>query len=79
MSLDPSQDPDRFVAGPSDLGPLDPAKDPDRFASSGGRTLPEMLGESESDEPRNNLEWLVGLVSVIGFLVLVSFVLSHAR
>jgi hypothetical protein len=78
MPLDPSQDPDRFVAGREEVGPLDMSKDPDRFATS-GKTLPELLGETESGEERNNLEWLIGLVSVIGFLVIVSFVLSHAR
>ena len=78
MALDPNQDPDRFLPGPQEVGPLDPANDPDRFAIT-GKTLPELLGETESGDERNNLEWLIGLLSVIGFLVLVSFVLSHAR
>ena len=59
---------------------LDPAQDPDRFdpaASSGrGRTLPELLAEG-AQEDRDNRTWLVGLLCVIGFLVLVSLLLSH--
>ena len=64
MTLDPAQDPDRFVK---------PEVDP----AISGRTLPEMLGEGAYEEKRDNLTWLIGLLSVIGFLVLVSLLLSH--
>ncbi len=48
---------------------LDPGQDPDRYDSP---TLPELLGEGAHEDERNNLAWLVGLVSVFAFLFLVS-------
>ena len=74
MGLDPAQDPDRFDPDrePVDVGPLDPALDPDRF----DRTLPQLLGKGAYEEPREGMEWLVGLLGVIGFLVVVSLVIS---
>lgn len=83
MPLDPSQDPDRYLPDPAaPTVPLDLSKDPDRFDAAApptGKTLPELLAESGTGQERNNLEWLVGLASVVGFLVLVSFLLSHLR
>ena len=72
MALDPGQDPDRYDAARDDAppaGPLDPAGDPDRYRSP---TLPGLLGEGAHEEERDNLVWLVGLLSVLGFLLLVS-------
>ena len=76
MSLDPAQDPDRFdpTREPEPVGKLDPALDPDRFGA--GSTLPELLGAGSQEEERDNLSWLVGLVTVIGFLLLVSLLLQ---
>jgi hypothetical protein len=73
--LDPSQDPDRFVPTDEPVGPLDPAADPDRFAPD-GRTLPELLGEGAYEDERDNLTWLLGLLGIVAFLVLVSWLLS---
>ena len=72
MALDPDKDPDRYDAARDEAapaGPLDPAADPDRYRSP---TLPGLLGEGAHEDERDNLVWLVGLVSVLGFLVLVS-------
>ncbi|HWG93475.1 MAG TPA: hypothetical protein VNU66_04515 [Mycobacteriales bacterium] len=72
--LDMSQDPDRYdpardtgPAGPT--GPLDMSQDPDRY----DRTLPELLGEGAFEEPRETSQWLLGLLGVIAFLALVSW------
>ncbi|MCU1596258.1 MAG: hypothetical protein JWO12_3650 [Frankiales bacterium] len=79
MSLDPAQDPDRFVPSGEEVGPLDPAADPDRYDARkpGGRgqTLDDLMGEAE--DKRDNLQWLFGLIGVLAFLVLVSLLLSH--
>lgn len=78
MSLDPAQDPDRFVPSGEEVGPLDPAKDPDRFqpgTSGRGQTLNDLMGEPE--DKRDNLQWLIGLIAVFAFLVFVSLLLSH--
>lgn len=57
--------------------PLDPAQDPDRYAGE-GRTLPEMLGEDGTHEgERNNLEWLYGLLGVLGFLLLFTLMVTY--
>jgi hypothetical protein len=72
VTLDPGQDPDRFDpkrdGAPVD-GPLDPELDPDRYRSP---TLPGLLGEGAQEDERNNLTWLLGLVSVFAFLLVVS-------
>ena len=79
MTLDPAQDPDRFVPSDAPSSALDPAADPDRYdprkAGGRGQTLSDLMGEP--DDRRNNLEWLFGLLAVIGFLVFVSLLLSH--
>jgi hypothetical protein len=82
--LDPSQDPDRFVAGPEERGPLDLSKDPDRFQPEEevptrrgrGETLTELIGDGAYEDKRDNVTWLIGLAGVIGFLVLVSLLLQ---
>ncbi len=81
MSLDPSQDPDRFLKPAVDPSALDPQADPDRYDPADGprgQTLPELLGEGAYEEKRDNLQWLYGLLAVFGFLILVSLLLSHA-
>jgi hypothetical protein len=71
MTLDPTQDPDRYDASQDTPAPaeLDPAADPDRYRSP---TLPGLLGEGAQEDERNNLTWLLGLVAVFGFLLAVS-------
>jgi hypothetical protein len=80
MTVDPSQDPDRYDASrdepvPPDVpaGPLDPSLDPDRFHSP---TLPGLLGEGAHEEKRDTMTWVYGLLGVFAFLLLVS-VLAH--
>jgi hypothetical protein len=75
--LDPSQDPDRYDAAKDEapVGGLDPEEDPDRFRSP---TLPGLLGEGSQEGERDNLTWLVGLVSVFGFLALITL-LAYLR
>ena len=92
VPLDPGGDPDRFdpdrlpphpsepsaEAGPLDWV-LDPAHDPDRFeppVRGRGETLQELLGEGAQEDRRDNWTWLVGLGSVIGFLLLVSLLVQ---
>ncbi|HUR52415.1 MAG TPA: hypothetical protein VMZ11_09845, partial [Mycobacteriales bacterium] len=69
--LDPAQDPDRYdaAADAAPSGPLDPEADPDKYRSP---TLPGLLGEGAQEDERNNLTWLLGLVSVFAFLVVIS-------
>ncbi len=80
--LDPAGDPDRYdagkdVGGTAGIGPLDPASDPDRFRAGGeGRTLPEMLGEGSHEDTRDNWQWLIGLLSVLAFLAVVSLLVT---
>lgn len=71
MSLDPAGDPDRYdpEQDTTPAGPLDPEGDPDRYRSP---TLPGLLGEGAQEDERNNLTWLIGLVSVFAFLLAVS-------
>jgi hypothetical protein len=76
--LDMSKDPDRFVVGAEPAyptGPLDPALDPDRFDPA-DQTLPQLLGKGAYEDERDNLQWLIGLLGVLGFLVLVSLLLQ---
>lgn len=71
MTLDPGQDPDRYdvTRDSAPAGPLDPSADPDRYRSP---TLPGLLGEGAHEGERNNLTWLIGLVSVFAFLIAIS-------
>ena len=76
--LDPAGDPDRFDpqrdrAG-SPPGRLDPGGDPDRFDA----TLPALLGAGAHEDERDNWAWLLGLVCVVGFLGLVTLLMSVA-
>jgi hypothetical protein len=78
--VDPSQDPDRYdpardtgePAAP-DAPALDPSHDPDRYRSP---TLTGLLGDGAHEEPRDNLTWLIGLVSVLAFLGLVTLLVN---
>ncbi len=75
--LDPSQDPDRFRPDEAPELPrgLDPAYDPDRFRPPGqGQSLTDLLGkEGAQEEDRDGWQWLYGLVTVLAFLALVSW------
>ena len=75
--MDPQQDPDRYdpARDVAPAGPLDPEQDPDRFRAP---TLPGLLGDGAQEDERDNLHWLIGLVSVFAFLALVSL-LSYLR
>ena len=81
--LGAADDPDRFdpaadaaaaAAAPSSRR-LDPAQDPDRFLPPGqGQTLTELLGQAGAhEEERDNYQWAIGLLCVLGFLALVAF------
>jgi hypothetical protein len=83
--LDPALDPDRYdpsrdaelAAGPP--GGLDPALDPDRYdprrdlPPGQGQTLTDLLGEGAHEEPRDNYQWALGLLGMVVFLALVSW------
>jgi hypothetical protein len=77
--LDMTQDPDRFDPARDGVaevpsGPLDRSLDPDRFdPARDDRTLPELLGAGAFEEPRDTSQWLVGLLGVLAFLALVSW------
>jgi hypothetical protein len=64
-------DPDRYdpAKDAAPVGPLDPTSDPDRFSSP---TLPGLLGDGAHEDERDGLEWLFGLLGVIGFLALMT-------
>ena len=69
----------RVVEPPQSPRGLDPGKDPDRFLPPGqGQSLPELLGEAGTHEgERDNYQWAIGLLAVIAFLALVSFLFSN--
>jgi hypothetical protein len=71
VTLDPGQDPDRYDPSRDEplVAALDPEADPDRYRSP---TLPGLLGDGAQEDERDNLTWLVGLVSVFGFLLVIS-------
>jgi len=79
--LDMSKDPDRFdpnriepIVAATPQGPLDPERDPDRYTPPGqGQTLTDLLGEGAFEEKRDNGQWAIGLISVLAFLLLVSW------
>jgi hypothetical protein len=78
--LDMSKDPDRFDPNRVDpvvvtpQRPLDPARDPDRYRPPGqGQTLTDLLGEGAFEEKRDNNQWAIGLISILAFLLLVSW------
>ena len=83
--LDMSKDPDRYdpdrestpepAYDPAAIGgPLDMSLDPDRFHPPGqGQTLTDLLGEGAHEDKRDNAQWAWGLISIVGFLLLVSF------
>lgn len=74
MTLDPSQDPDRFQPEEA-VAPLDPAADPDRYASP---TLPGLLGDGAHEDDHEIVVWLLGLAAVFAFLVIVSVLITIA-
>lgn len=79
--LDMSKDPDRFVpdrvepiVSSTPQGPLDPSRDPDRYTPPGqGQTLTDLLGEGAFEPKRDNNQWAIGLISILAFLLLVSW------
>ncbi|MDQ3029265.1 MAG: hypothetical protein M3R09_04375 [Actinomycetota bacterium] len=79
--LDMSKDPDRFdpdrvepIVSATPQGPLDPARDPDRYKPPGqGQTLTDLLGEGAFEQKRDNNQWAIGLISILAFLLLVSW------
>lgn len=86
--LDMSQDPDRYDPTRVEPAPeiprgLDPDYDPDRFSvvnrSAGqGQSLPDLLGTAGTHEGhRDNYEWAYGLLAVLVFLGLVSFLFNN--
>lgn len=78
--LDMSKDPDRFdPAGDITAvgGPLDRSLDPDRYRPPGqGQTLTDLLGEGAHEDTRDNLSWAYGLLGVLAFLALFSWLFS---
>lgn len=81
--LDPALDPDRYdprrdtglgsdLDAVPDLG-WDPAS-PGSRRNPDGRTLPEMLGAGAFEEPRDTWAWAMGLVGVLLFLALASWI-----
>lgn len=76
--LDPAGDPDRYRPDEVPELPrgLDPAHDPDRFRPPGqGQSLTDLLGkEGAQEEARDGWEWVYGLVTVLAFLALVSWI-----
>ena len=83
--LDMSQDPDRFDAAtfdpaqqPTVVGPLDLSRDPDRMPRPGeGQSLTDLLGKDRSfEENRDGYEWVAGLVAVVAFLALITFIFN---
>ena len=69
LPLDPALDPDRFVP---DL-PLD-ASPPPGSGRGQGQSLPDLLGSSRTYEgERDNVQWALGLLAVLAFLGLVTF------
>ena len=81
--MDLSKDPDRFDPSAPAVPPelprgLDPRHDPDRFTPPGqGQNLIDLLGkEGAFEEKRDGYEWVFGLLAVLAFLALVSFVFN---
>ena len=83
--LDMSQDPDRFDAAtfdpaqqPTVVGPLDLSRDPDRMPRPGeGQSLTDLLGQERSfEEKRDGYEWVAGLLAVVAFLALITFIFN---
>jgi hypothetical protein len=79
--LDPANDPDRFdpTEQPVVVGPLDLSQDPDRMPRPGeGQSLTDLLGKERSyEEDRDGYEWVFGLLGVLAFLALVTFLFSN--
>ena len=84
-------DPDRAADAPSALPPetlrdLDPRHDPDRYdadrydpaRADGGRSLTDLVGKAGAfEEERDNYQWALGLLAVLGFLAAVAFLFSN--
>ncbi|MDP9183900.1 MAG: hypothetical protein M3P04_14135 [Actinomycetota bacterium] len=71
MSTPLGPDPDRYDPSldPAPPGSLDAESDPDRYRSP---TLPGLLGDGAHEDRRDNFTWLIGLISVFGFLIFIS-------
>lgn len=84
--LDPALDPDRYdpardtADGHFDAlpttpsGRLDPARAPHRYQPPGqGQSLKDLLGDGAHEDERDNYQWAIGLLAVVAFIALVSF------
>jgi len=57
-------------------GPLDPRHDPDRY--DGTRNLTDLVGKAGAfEEERDNHQWALGLLAVLGFLAAVAFLFNN--
>ena len=82
--LDPRFDPDRYDPDRDDIPEtppelprgLDPRQDPDRF--DGSQNLTDLVGKDGAfEDERNNYQWALGLLAVLGFLAAVAFLFSN--
>jgi len=57
-------------------GPLDPRHDPDRY--DGTQNLTDLVGKAGAfEEERDNYQWALGLLAVLGFLAAVAFLFNN--
>lgn len=77
----PVFDPDDHPRVVDDGRPLaaDPERDPDSFLPPGqGQSLPELIGkESTYEGSRDGYQWVFGLIGVLAFLALVTYLFSN--
>ena len=61
-------------------GPLDPRHDPDRYdpdCFDGTQNLTDLVGKAGAfEEERDNYQWALGLLAVLGFLAAVAFLFT---
>ena len=75
--LDMSKDPDRYDPIRDALGVPRKDNDPDRPRRPGsGQTLPGLLGEGAQEDERDNAQWALGLLAMVVFLLLMTFLLG---
>jgi hypothetical protein len=76
--FDPEEHPRVVEPAAQAPGRLDPAQDPDRFLPPGqGQSLTDLLGKAGTHEgDRDGYQWIAGLLAVIAFLALVTFLFS---